>query len=411
MSGSGADSDGAECTGGVPQPASGSEGVQGASPPTEHRTPDTEVSPRPPPQRPGPARRLLSWALVALFGLLLAAGAFAWLVVAYPAQPGPGSGRMKTVTLSKPADLAELRLQVGQHTLVRRPRLFFLYAWAMGAGGRLREGPVRVRDDMSPRQLLQRLAHGYGATELRITFPEGLTRFGVGERLQRWGVCTQAQFVAASTDPHLLAELGVVGPTAEGHLFPDTYRIRDDATAAAVVTRLVKTSQARLAELAAEQPAEVASLTSTLGFDLNAVVTLASIVEKEAAVPEEQPVIAGVFLNRLRDPAFVPKRLQADPTVAYGCLVQPELASCASFDGRTVTRTMTADAGNRYNTYRHAGLPPGPIANPGMGALRAVLAPAEHSYFYFVARGGGRHRFSETLGGHNQAVQAYRQGR
>ena len=128
-------------------------------------------------------------------------------------------------------------------------------------------------------------------------------------------------------------------------------------------------------------------------------------MEKEARVPSEQPLIAGVFLNRLRDPAFKPKRLQADPTVAYGCVVQPNLPSCAQFDGRRVTRTMTGDPNNPYNTYRHAGLPPGPIANPGLGALRAVLAPAVHDYLYFVASGAGAHAFSRTLADHNEASE------
>jgi UPF0755 protein len=116
-------------------------------------------------------------------------------------------------------------------------------------------------------------------------------------------------------------------------------------------------------------------------------------------------VIAGVFLNRLRDPSFHPKRLQADPTVAYGCLLQPELVSCLGFDGKRVTRSMTADPQNLYNTYRIEGLPPSPIANPGLSALRAVLHPAEHGYFYFVARGDGHHSFSASLSEHNQAVQ------
>ena len=136
-------------------------------------------------------------------------------------------------------------------------------------------------------------------------------------------------------------------------------------------------------------------------------ITLASIVEAEAAVAAELPVIAGVFLNRLRDPEFRPKRLQADPTVSYGCRLQPSLPSCAGFDGRRITRAMLAGADNPYNTYRHEGLPPGPVGNPGLAAVEAVLAPAEHDYLYFVARGGGRHAFSATLEEHNRAVERY----
>lgn len=375
---------------------------------------NTDGPPADPPaaaHRPRGRRPLWPWVVLGVLALSLGAAAFSWLVVAYPAPRGPGGGRVVEVALSADADLHDLRLVVGRNLLVRRPRLFWLYAWVMGASGRLREGPVLVRDDMSPRQLLQRLARGYGATELRITFPEGLTRFGVAERLERWGVCSASEFVAATQDPDLLRELGLTGGSAEGYLFPDTYRIRDDATPRSLVRRLVKTAQTRLSALAQRGAADLSNLRTDLRFDLHAVVTLASVVEKEAAVADEQATIAGVFLNRLRDPAFSPRRLQADPTVAYGCLEQPALASCANFDGRRVTRKMTADVANRYNTYRHAGLPPGPIANPGMGALRAVLNPGQHGYFYFVARGAGRHRFSETLADHNRAVQAYREGR
>jgi UPF0755 protein len=123
-------------------------------------------------------------------------------------------------------------------------------------------------------------------------------------------------------------------------------------------------------------------------------------------VPEERPVIAGVFLNRLRDPKWKPRRLQADPTVAYGCAVLPSMPACQGFDGRRITRAMLLDASNPYNTYRLDGLPPGPIANPGLSSLRAVLVPAHHEYYYFVAVGGGRHRFSRSLEEHHLATDS-----
>jgi UPF0755 protein len=135
------------------------------------------------------------------------------------------------------------------------------------------------------------------------------------------------------------------------------------------------------------------------------VVTLASMVEKEAAVDEERPLIASVFLNRLRDPAFHPKRLECDPTASYGCLVAPEkAASCAGFTGKA-TAAIEHDPDNPYSTYTHEGLPPGPIANPGAKALEAVMAPANTRYFYFVAKGDGHSTFSETYEAHSGAVR------
>jgi UPF0755 protein len=148
-------------------------------------------------------------------------------------------------------------------------------------------------------------------------------------------------------------------------------------------------------------------------FTAHDVLILASIVEKEARVPEERPVIAGVFLNRLRSETFLPRRrLQADPTAAYGCLADPTCApSCAGWNGRSITRRMLQDPANPYNTYRREGLPPGPIANPGLPSIRAVLEPERHDYLYFVVKGGGRHHFSETIEEHDRAVARYRRSR
>jgi UPF0755 protein len=136
------------------------------------------------------------------------------------------------------------------------------------------------------------------------------------------------------------------------------------------------------------------------------VVTLASMVEKEAVADDERPIIASVFLNRMRDPAFKPKHLECDPTASYGCLVSPEKAtSCAEFTGRA-TAAIEHDPDNPYSTYTHEGLPPGPIANPGARSLEAAMSPASSHFFYFVARGDGRHAFSETYQAHLAAVRA-----
>jgi UPF0755 protein len=252
------------------------------------------------------------------------------------------------------------------------------------------------------------VARGYGAAEVRVVIPEGFSRYDIARRFERWGLCAREAFLRESADPALLSEHAIAGDSAEGFLFPDTYRLHDAMGARELVRRLLRTGEQRLRPLLQAHAARVEALRVELGLGVREIVTLASIVEKEAAVPAEQPIIAGVFLNRLRDPEFRPNRLQADPTVAYGCVRDPELVACRGFDGRRVTRAMLADADNPYNTYRHAGLPPGPIANPGRSALLAVLQPAQHGYYYFVARGDGRHAFSATLEEHNRAVESYR---
>lgn len=329
--------------------------------------------------------------------IVLVVAALTWLVVAYPARtPAQQPLRTVTIELASNSTLDTLARQLHQQALVDNPQIFALYAKVMGAAARLRTGPVLVTTHMTVRQLLQRTATGYGPTPIRITIPEGYSRFDIALRLSEWNICPADEFLQA-TRPQTA--------TTEGYLFPDTYWLNDEQPAGQVVRKLADNAERRMQRLFEDEGPALAELERDLGFGPREVVILASIVEKEARVPAEQAVIAGVFLNRLRDPSFRPKRLQADPTVAYGCSLQPELESCDGFDGKRVTRAMTADPLNTYNTYRIEGLPPGPIANPGLAALRAVLHPAQHGYFYFVARGDGRHAFSASLGEHNQAVQ------
>jgi UPF0755 protein len=292
---------------------------------------------------------------------------------------------------------------------VRSPFLFEIYVRAIGANKSWRSGKVLVVDTMTPRELVQRLALGFGHAEVRVTVVEGSTRFDIARELERWGLVERGEFLAQTENARLLREIGVEGPSAEGYLFPDTYRLHDGLGAGAVVRRMIRNFRRRWSALLQGRASGMARLRRDLGWGMREVVILASIIEKEAAASDERPVIAGVFLNRLLRPDFSPKRLQADPTVAYGCLVSPLGApSCAGFDGQRISRAMIEDGSNAYNTYRHQGLPPGPIANPGLDALAAALSPVVHDYLYFVASGGGRHRFSATLETHNQAVQSYR---
>jgi UPF0755 protein len=191
----------------------------------------------------------------------------------------------------------------------------------------------------------------------------------------------------------------------EGFLFPATYELSVDSAPEAVIRTMVRTFRRRLQRLGDKHAGAFARLSKQRGWGEHEIVTLASIVEREAARSDERATIASVYLNRLDDPEFRPAgMLQADPTAAYGCLVaQEKPASCLGFTGR-VTPAMLRDAGNPYNTYKHPGLPPGPIANPGEGSLEAVLAPAKTDFLFFVASGNGRHTFSRTLDEHNRAV-------
>jgi UPF0755 protein len=262
-----------------------------------------------------------------------------------------------------------------------------------------------LSDDLSPRGLVRRMQRTSTLEKVKVVVPEGYTRFDIARRLQVARVSAARAFLDATTDPALLAELKIEGNSAEGYLFPATYELPLDGDPNQIVTKMVTEFGKRYERLARDNAMGAEALRQRMSWGPSEIVTLASIVEKEAAVDEERPLIAAVFLNRLSDPTFNPKRLQSDPTSAYGCVAMPErIGSCRSYSGR-VTPEMNADETNPYTTYRHEGLPPGPIANPGEKSLQAVLVPAETRHLYFVARGGGHHTFSDTFAQHNEAIR------
>lgn len=340
--------------------------------------------------------------------------ALGWLLLVYPKQPGPGSGRAVQLELAEGERFGQVVARLHAAGAVRTPWLFTAYARLLGADRRLRSGTVRFSDAMSPRAILQQVATGYGAAVVRVTVPEGYSMMQVAERLARFRVVAEADFLRAARAPEALTRAGLAGQgvdaaSVEGYLFPDTYEFRQGVPAAEVVRTMVDNHRRRTAPLFERHQARLRALEAELGWTRRDVLTMASIVEKEAAVAEERTIIADVFENRLRSATFLPRgRLQADPTVAYGCQVAPARSACRGFDGQRITRAMLDDASNPYNTYRHSGLPPGPICNPGRSAIEAVLKPLTHSYLYFVARGQRRHAFSTTLEEHNRAVAAYR---
>jgi UPF0755 protein len=265
-------------------------------------------------------------------------------------------------------------------------------------------GPHLLRDDSSPAEVIRRLARLSSRASTRVLVPEGWNRFQISERLEASSVCSRRAFDVAVTDPSILGRLGIAGDSAEGFLFPATYELFADTPGDAVAAEMVATATTRLAALRARRADAWQRLTDKYRWSERDVVTLASIVEREAARVEEQPLVASVFFNRLDSLDFKPQRtLQSDPTAGYGCLVHPELDSCRGASGR-VTAEMLRDAGNPYNTYRHAGLPPGPIANPGERALDAVLNPAATDFLFFVAAGDGRHTFTRTFEEHEAAI-------
>jgi UPF0755 protein len=368
---------------------------------TERRRPQ-----RSPPKRRRPKRsrsRALRVGLAILGMLVVAVGClWTWAVL-----PGPGDGARVQVDWPEAVGARQAGDRLAASGLIQSPRLFALYVKLVRPSLDFEAGPHVLNDALSPRELVRRLARMPSRPVARVTVPEGYHLRQIAERLDQLEVCPRAGFVKAAHDASLLRELGLRGPSVEGFLFPATYELGVDSAPEAVIRGMVRTFRKRLERLDARHAGALARLRKTRGWSEHEIVTLASIVEKEARHADEGKTIASVYYNRLDDPDFRPqKMLMADPTAGYGCVAFPaEAPSCAGYAGK-ITPALLRDAANRYNTYKHPGLPPGPIANPGESALEAVLAPEKTDYLFFVAGAAGRHRFSRTLDEHNAAMKA-----
>jgi UPF0755 protein len=292
------------------------------------------------------------------------------------------------VTIPGGATAVQIGRELQAVGLVQYPRTFALTARVMGSEGSLKSGRYRFPMDASWFEMLDALEAGTVET-VTLTIPEGLTLWRIAERVADFAGLEADSIRHLLADSVFIASLNVPGPTLEGYLFPDTYRFAEDLSAQAVVQEMVNQYQAFWT------PQRRARL-GTLGLTERELVTLASIVEKEARVATERPVIAGVYWNRLQRDML----LQADPTVQYALGGEPR--------ERLLYSDIDAVADNPYNTYTQPGLPPGPIASPGEASLDAALTPAEVPYLYFVARPDGSHEFTRTNREHVNAKNRIR---
>lgn len=355
-------------------------------------------------QRPHAVRRVQ---LVMLALWLVGTWALVDHLLLYPAKAGSGPDRDFVVELSKKPTLVEVADALAKAKVITDRNKWLRSMRLLQTEPYLRGGWVALNRKKSMLELMPRLLVNRGKSNVTVNVPEGFTRFDVGTRLERFGVTSKAAFLAAATEAALLDKLSIPANSAEGYLFPATYTLEQQSAAHAVVARMV--AAFRNNTRGAFEKLAAARATARLPLTDHEALILASIVEREAQRPDERPIIAGVFVNRLADPTFRPHRLQADPTVAYGCLVAPKSApTCATFDGRRITPAMVRDPLNPYNTYRIEGLPPGPISNPGLASIEAAITPMSHDFFYFVATGGGRHSFSRSLDEHNARIHGPR---
>jgi UPF0755 protein len=336
-------------------------------------------------------RALLAVAALALCAALAVANAAAGLRTAADPNAGPRTFWLEPgEPLVRVADRLERQGFLPKRALFG-PDVLVAYATLMGKDRELKSGEYDLSPALTPLEILDKLVQG--AVKMHeVTLPEGLRLDEIAVRLAEVGITDDTAFLELANDPALAKRLGVPADTIEGYAFPETYRFRRHTPPEQVIERMVGELHGRLTE------ADRVAISGS-GFTLHQVVTLASIVEKETGQKHERPIIAAVYRNRLN----IGMRLQSDPTVIYGLL------RTTGFDGDIRTRDLRGDT--PWNTYTRAGLPPGPIASPSIEAIRAVLAPADVPYLYFVSRNDGSHVFSTTLTEHNQAVKRFQSRR
>lgn len=285
------------------------------------------------------------------------------------------------------ASFGAVAKQLHELGIVRFDWAFKLLAKLKRKDTSIMAGEYELSAAMAPEDILEKMVSGKMILR-RFTVKEGASIWEIGSLVAKAGITSRSEFDAALTNPNLLNELGVSAASFEGYLFPETYQFPKGTKPKKIVTAMMD-------QLRSNWDVEWDAKIKESGLTKHQVLTLASIVEKESGDREEQPLIAAVFLNRLKKKM----RLQADPTVIYGM---------TNYNGNITKDDLLTPT--PYNTYIIDALPPGPIANPGESAIRAVLYPAQSDALYFVADGKGRHIFSNNLEDHNQAVRVYQKG-
>lgn len=296
---------------------------------------------------------------------------------------------------AQPPETVEFRVEQGEpfSSVVRRlreqkvissERIFSLWARLSGSEKKIQWGLYRFELPLSPREVLKRIVAGKVVFH-RVTIPEGLTVEEIAELLARMAIVDKERFLAEAANPELLSALGLQDKTIEGYLFPNTYQFTPSTPEKEII--LIMTEQFRkVFEPLVNGDRRHSDLTPY------EILTLASIIEKEAGIEAERPLVSAVFHNRLK----LNMPLQSDPTVIYGI---------KGFNGNLTRKDLQHPS--PYNTYRIPSLPPGPICNPGLSSIQAALQPASVPYLYFVSKNDGTHLFSETLESHNRAVKTY----
>jgi UPF0755 protein len=313
--------------------------------------------------------------IAAFIALLLAGAALAWFVNSPPPEM-----RDTTFTVEYGESARAIARKLGEGNLIRS-RTFFIAASYTLRKRTIRAGRYRIFAGTGTIGILTKLTRG-DIIARKVTIPEGFNLFQVADRLEAASICSAGAFTGYAEDGAFLQKIGIAATSAEGYLFPDTYVFPEGSDPRDVIAAMYK----RMKKVIGERPAYGP------GMSLHEMLTMASLVEKEAKVYTEREFIASVFYNRLRKGM----KLDCDPTVRY---------AAKRFTGPIRVSDLKNDS--PFNTYLHAGLPPTPICSPGRDSILAAMYPKKTDFLYFVARNDGSHKFSKTLKEHNEAVRQY----
>lgn len=333
-------------------------------------------------------RKVFGFLFFILVVVAIGAGLFASIVWGRLHEPYKGfAGEEQFVEIPPGTPVQAIGRRLVEAGVVRDDFIFRVAVWQSGRGQQLKAGEYRFAAPVSAAEAIERIARGDVYTR-RLTFPEGMTIVEMAKLYESKGFGKAADFLRAARETSLIADLDPAAPDLEGYLFPETYSLPRDAPAARLVGLMVARFKSVYTDDLRQRAAEQ-------GLSTRHVVTLASLVEKETGQTAERPMVAAVYRNRLR----IGMPMQADPTLIYA------LQKSGRYDGNI----RKADMGMKspYNTYQNPGLPPGPIASPGKGALEATVEPGDVPFLYFVSRNDGTHVFAATLAEHNTNVRKY----
>ncbi len=320
---------------------------------------------------------ILFFIIAPLFGLVLGAAKI-YYSLAIAKYEGPAV----TFQIHSGEPFSKINYRLGEAGIISSTKIFHRYCQQKNLLTSFKTGIYEIPTGITMLGVIDLFQSGKGVLT-SVTIPEGKNLYEIAQILDQNKVTSKEDFIIAAKDSSFARELGVPGPTLEGYLYPETYSFAPQTPARDVAAAMVRIFNERTAAL----DFQASPLSKT------EVVILASIVEKETGAGFERPVIAGVFLNRLKKRM----RLQSDPTTIYGIWER--------FNGN-LRRSHLLEKTD-YNTYKISALPVGPIANPGISAIKAVLDPAKHDYLYFVSKNDGTHVFSTNLKDHNRAVDEW----